>query len=72
MPVKRHGDPHWWHDPVNAQAAIVLIRNALAAADPAHALLYDRNAHAFDAKLRLLDTGIQRCLAGVAPAPASS
>jgi zinc/manganese transport system substrate-binding protein len=68
VPVKRPGDPHWWHDPVNAQAAIVLIRNTLAAADPAHAVLYDRKAHAFDAKLRLLDAGIQRCLARVPPA----
>jgi ABC-type Zn uptake system ZnuABC Zn-binding protein ZnuA/ABC-type Mn2+/Zn2+ transport system permease subunit len=67
MPVRRGSDPHWWHDPVNAQAAIVRIRNALAAADPAHALAYDRNARAFDAKLRLLDAGIQRCLAHVPP-----
>ena len=65
VPIRRPGDPHWWHDPVNAQAAIVLIRNTLAAADPAHALLYDRNARAYDAKLRVLDTGIQRCLAQV-------
>ncbi len=30
-------DPHWWHDPVNAAAAVREIGVALARADPAHA-----------------------------------
>ena len=29
-------DPHWWHDPVNAEAAVREIREALIAADPSH------------------------------------
>ena len=28
-------DPHWWHDPRNAEAAVGAIRDALVAADPA-------------------------------------
>jgi ABC-type Zn uptake system ZnuABC Zn-binding protein ZnuA len=64
-PEASRQDPHWWHDPVNAQAAIVQVRNALAAVDPAHRALYERNAQAYDAKLRILDTGIQRCFAAV-------
>ena len=30
-------DPHWWHDPRNAEAAVRAIRDALVAADPAAA-----------------------------------
>ncbi len=37
-------DPHWWHDPRNAEAAVGAIRTALVAADPAHASLYRRRA----------------------------
>ena len=29
-------DPHWWHDPRNAEAAVREIERRLAAADPAH------------------------------------
>src|SRR4029077_485438 len=28
-------DPHWWHDPRNAEAAVKVIRDALAEANPA-------------------------------------
>src|SRR5919199_818395 len=36
VPVVRRGDPHWWHDPRNAEAAVRAIRDALVRADPAH------------------------------------
>jgi ABC-type Zn uptake system ZnuABC Zn-binding protein ZnuA len=64
-PEKSKYDPHWWHDPANAEAAVNGIRDALAAADPAHRGQYHRNAAAYLARLRALDTGLQRCFAAV-------
>jgi ABC-type Zn uptake system ZnuABC Zn-binding protein ZnuA len=60
-------DPHWWHDPVNAQAAVRAIRDALVKADPGHWQDYERNAAAYLAKLQSLDAGIRRCFAAVLP-----
>jgi ABC-type Zn uptake system ZnuABC Zn-binding protein ZnuA/ABC-type Mn2+/Zn2+ transport system permease subunit len=60
-------DPHWWHDPVNAEAAVERIRDALAGADPADAATFRANAATYLAKLRALDTGIAECLAQVPP-----
>jgi zinc/manganese transport system substrate-binding protein len=72
VPVRRPGetsgpersrfDPHWWHDPRNAEAAVAAIREALAKVDPKHAKEYSRNATAYLAKLRGLDRGIGACL----------
>jgi zinc/manganese transport system substrate-binding protein len=61
-------DPHWWHDPRNAEAAVAAIRDALAAADPAAATTYRANAAAYLRRVRVLDAGIRRCLA---PVPAA-
>lgn len=61
-------DPHWWHDPRNAAAAVREIARRLAAADPARRALYRRNARAYLRRLRRLDAGIARCIAAVAPA----
>jgi ABC-type Zn uptake system ZnuABC Zn-binding protein ZnuA/ABC-type Mn2+/Zn2+ transport system permease subunit len=55
-------DPHWWHDPVNAEAAVRQIRDALAAADPSREAVFDTNADAYLAKLRALDRGIAACV----------
>jgi ABC-type Zn uptake system ZnuABC Zn-binding protein ZnuA len=75
VPVERAGessdseasrfDPHWWHDPTNAIAAVGEIRDALVSADPKHAQAYRRNAAAYLAKLRALDRSIAACLAKV-------
>jgi zinc/manganese transport system substrate-binding protein len=75
LPVERPGestgpeasghDPHWWHDPRNAIAAVEEIRDALAEADPAHAAAYRRNARVYVRQLRMLDRGIRACLAKV-------
>jgi ABC-type Zn uptake system ZnuABC Zn-binding protein ZnuA/ABC-type Mn2+/Zn2+ transport system permease subunit len=62
-------DPHWWHDPRNAEAAVAAIERHLAAADPSHRREFERNARAYLAKLRTLDVGIARCMSAV---PASS
>jgi ABC-type Zn uptake system ZnuABC Zn-binding protein ZnuA/ABC-type Mn2+/Zn2+ transport system permease subunit len=58
-------DPHWWHDPRNAEAAVRGIRDALVAADPRAAGTFRANAATYLARLRALDAGIRACLAGV-------
>jgi zinc/manganese transport system substrate-binding protein len=77
VPVKRSGsghaehgqaddhDPHWFHDPRNARAAVERIRDVLASSDPSHAGAYRANASAYLAKLQKLDSGIERCFASV-------
>src|SRR4051794_28843392 len=55
-------DPHWWHDPRNAGAAVVAIERRLAGADPSHRREFQRNTRAYLAKLRRLDAGIARCM----------
>jgi ABC-type Zn uptake system ZnuABC Zn-binding protein ZnuA/ABC-type Mn2+/Zn2+ transport system permease subunit len=61
-------DPHWWHDPRNAEAAVRVIERRLTAADPARKAEFERNAAAYLAELRALDTGIARCIDSVPPA----
>jgi zinc/manganese transport system substrate-binding protein len=58
-------DPHWWHDPENAIAAVGEIERALAQAQPAHAQQFAANATAYVARIRALETGTKRCLAQV-------
>ncbi len=67
LPVQRPGDPHWWHDPVNARAAVTRIAVALARADPAHRELFARNARTYERRLSTLQAGIARCFAALAP-----
>jgi ABC-type Zn uptake system ZnuABC Zn-binding protein ZnuA/ABC-type Mn2+/Zn2+ transport system permease subunit len=67
-PEASRDDPHWWHDPSNAIAAVEEIGRALAEADPAHAGAYRRNVDAYVARLRALDRGIRACMTKV-PAP---
>jgi ABC-type Zn uptake system ZnuABC Zn-binding protein ZnuA len=55
-------DPHWWHDPRNAERAVVAIRDALAKADPDGAAEYRANADAYINRLRELDTAIAACI----------
>jgi ABC-type Zn uptake system ZnuABC Zn-binding protein ZnuA/ABC-type Mn2+/Zn2+ transport system permease subunit len=55
-------DPHWWHDPRNAAAAVREIVAALAAADPSRRAEFERNARAYLSQLRELDRGIARCI----------
>ena len=60
-----HNDPHWWHDPRNAEAAVREIERALVAADPSHRAAFARNARAYLAQLRALDRGIARCIGAI-------
>ncbi|HEY2936909.1 MAG TPA: zinc ABC transporter substrate-binding protein [Gaiellaceae bacterium] len=77
VPVKRSGeasgpeasryDPHWWHDPSNAEAAVAAIRDALVASDPGERGRFTKNAAAYLARLRRLDRGVAACIARVQP-----
>ncbi len=58
-------DPHWWHDPRNAEAAVREISRRLAAADPSRRRRFERNARAYLARLRGLDAAIARCVDSV-------
>jgi zinc/manganese transport system substrate-binding protein len=58
-------DPHWWHDPRNAERAVTAIRDAFAQADPDGAATYRANADAYLAQVRELDAAVQACVDGV-------
>jgi ABC-type Zn uptake system ZnuABC Zn-binding protein ZnuA/ABC-type Mn2+/Zn2+ transport system permease subunit len=64
------GEPHWWHDPRNAEYAVRRIRAVLtkAADGPADRAAVARGAAAYERRLRTLDAGIARCMAAVPPA----
>jgi ABC-type Zn uptake system ZnuABC Zn-binding protein ZnuA/ABC-type Mn2+/Zn2+ transport system permease subunit len=54
-------DPHWWHDPRNAKAAVQGIAMAIGDADPALRSQAAANAKSYETKLDALDQGIQSC-----------
>ncbi len=58
-------DPHWWHDPRNAEAAVRTIERSLVRARPSKRSVFRRNAVAYLAKLRRLDMGISACMRSV-------
>jgi ABC-type Zn uptake system ZnuABC Zn-binding protein ZnuA/ABC-type Mn2+/Zn2+ transport system permease subunit len=60
-------DPHWWHDPVNAEEAVTQIRDVLAAAGPENTATFGANASAYLSKLKTLDEGIKACFDNVPP-----
>jgi ABC-type Zn uptake system ZnuABC Zn-binding protein ZnuA len=64
-----HGeiDPHVWHDVANAVVMVQNIRDGLAAADPAHAARYARNAGAYLATLQALDAWVRQQVATLPP-----
>jgi zinc/manganese transport system substrate-binding protein len=65
VPVQRKGDPHWWHDPRNAEAAVRAIAAALSRAAPADRERFERNAQRYEQQLQRLDAALQRCFAQV-------
>jgi ABC-type Zn uptake system ZnuABC Zn-binding protein ZnuA len=65
IPFRRAGDPHWWHDPRNMEAAVPVIRRALASVAPRAAAAIGRRAAAYTRRLRALDAGIAACLRAV-------
>jgi ABC-type Zn uptake system ZnuABC Zn-binding protein ZnuA/ABC-type Mn2+/Zn2+ transport system permease subunit len=68
VPQRRPDDPHWWHDPVNAEAAVERIRDALVAAEPKRKRLFQARASRYLERLRRLDTAIRACVDRVPPA----
>src|SRR5204862_237145 len=40
-------DPHWWHDPRNAEVAVREIKDQLSAADPADKATFKANADTY-------------------------
>ena len=58
-------DPHWWHDPRNAEAAVREIATQLSAIDPKDKATFAANAAAYEAKLKALDSGIAHCFESV-------
>ena len=73
MPVSRRGegddvDPHWWHDPRNAEAAVLAIRDALAQARPQARARYARRAAAYVRTLDALAQATQACVERIPPA----
>ncbi len=61
-------DPHWWHDPRNAIAAVREIERTLIAADPTRKADFERNANAYVEQLRALQAGIAACIETIPPA----
>lgn len=59
-------DPHRWLSPKRAVVMVKSIANELAAADPQHAGIYQKNAQAYQAQLEELDKEITASLSGVA------
>jgi ABC-type Zn uptake system ZnuABC Zn-binding protein ZnuA/ABC-type Mn2+/Zn2+ transport system permease subunit len=58
-------DPHWWHDPRNAEAAVERVRAAIGTAVPKDKQAFDRRAAAYVRELDALDKRIARCFASV-------
>jgi ABC-type Zn uptake system ZnuABC Zn-binding protein ZnuA/ABC-type Mn2+/Zn2+ transport system permease subunit len=58
-------DPHWWHDPRNAIAAVERIESSLSRAEPSKKAEFERRANAYVMRLRALDQGIAACFAQV-------
>jgi zinc/manganese transport system substrate-binding protein len=67
-PTRLPDDPHWWHDPHNAQAAVREIASTLSTLDPSQKAAFQRNAAAYKKELRVLDADIAICIATVPPA----
>jgi zinc/manganese transport system substrate-binding protein len=61
-------DPHWWHDPRNAEVAVGEIERQLVAADASKKAEFERNADAYLGKLRTLDASIATCIDSATPA----
>ncbi len=55
-------DPHWWHDPRNATAAVREIAGALERVEPSAQASFARRAGAYETKLRTLDGEIRACI----------
>jgi len=63
-----HPNPHLWMDVVYAMKYTELVRDELSAVDPANTATYKKNADAYLATLRALDSAVQDAVDTVPPA----
>lgn len=66
LPIK-NANPHVWMDPQLAKQYVLKIRDALIAADPHDASLFDRNASRYNARLDALTASIHRRIQTIPP-----
>lgn len=57
---EKAGDPHIWHNPLNAKIMVANIEKGFAVADPPDAAFYHANLVTYDGKLDTLDADIRR------------
>src|SRR5262249_14851785 len=62
-------DPHAWQDVMQTMGMVAIIRDTLAAQDPAHAATYQARAAAYIQQLQDLDSYIQQQAASLPAAP---
>jgi zinc/manganese transport system substrate-binding protein len=67
LSVGAAADPHAWQSVANAKIYVVNIRDALDAADPAGAAIYQANAENYLAKLDALDREVREQVAQIPP-----
>lgn len=58
-------DPHWWHDPTNAEAAVEEIERKLSEADPSRESEFEANADEYLASLEAMDEKIAACIESI-------
>jgi ABC-type Zn uptake system ZnuABC Zn-binding protein ZnuA len=61
-------DPHWWHDPINAEAAVKEIRDVLVSEEPKARAGFARRAATYVTELERLRRRTTTCFATVPPA----
>jgi ABC-type Zn uptake system ZnuABC Zn-binding protein ZnuA len=59
------GDPHWWHDPANFEAAATALARSLGKVDAAGRSTYLQNARRYVARLKAMDAANMRALRAV-------
>lgn len=64
-PIRLADDPHWWHDPRNAEAAVAEVERTLVQVDPSQRKKLAANAAAYEKELKALDAGIAACIDSV-------
>jgi zinc/manganese transport system substrate-binding protein/manganese/iron transport system substrate-binding protein len=65
---EKAGDPHIWHNPLNAKIMATNIERGLAAADPADATYYQANLVRYGGRLDALDADVSRQIDTIPPA----
>jgi zinc/manganese transport system substrate-binding protein len=59
------GDPHWWHDPRNGEAAARAMARELGRVDPGGRAAYERRGRDYARRIARVDRRLAACFAGV-------